>query len=187
MAFENYNIRQFKRAMFNKDFSEMSEEEFKIVHNEYVDAAGLYDEEELDATSYVFFLNSRINSIRVAIVLQRKFIDNFGVPYLPNLEMFKKFGHNLFFNKGVEDFLRQLKRIELKEKKYETKLEESVNELVETRSKKEKKEYSVKQTREAFIRTINSLGKLGYKIDNETTTVEELAYMIKQQFEESKR
>ena len=92
--------------------------------------------------------------------------------------------------RNKEDFLAQLKRVELKEAKYISKLETSIKELMDAREKreKEKDKNQIKKInpRENWIRTINSLGKIGYKIDKRSTTVEDFAYMIKQQSEEYK-
>ena len=57
--------------------------------------------------------------------------------------------------------------------------------LIDMNLKKVKNEVTTKQSRGSFVRMVNSLGKVGYKIDEDKNTVEDLAYMIKQQSEEN--
>lgn len=172
-------------ALFKADRSVMSEEEFKIVYTEYVDTAGLFASEEFSKVSYIHYLNNRINSVKLAIKLQKDFIDNFDIAYIDGLPFFKKFGHTIYWNDKIS-FLKALDKIEKKEFKYISQLEKNYKELTESRIKKNRKEKTVEQTRGSFIRTLNSLGKIGYKIQQDITTVEELAWMIKQQSEEVK-
>ena len=189
MAFENYTILQFEKAMFKQDYSEMTKEDFDIVYSEYIDTAGLYESEEFDKMCYINFLHNRNNSLKIGVDLQIKFVNEFGVAYSPAFDFFREKGHILVW-RNKEDFLAQLKRVELKEAKYISKLETSIKELMDAREKreKEKDKNQIKKInpRENWIRTINSLGKIGYKIDKRSTTVEDFAYMIKQQSEEYK-
>jgi len=185
VAYENWTVRQLMNAWFKKDYSEMSEEEFYIVKTEYIDTAGLYDENVFQKVSYIHFINSRINSITLSIKLQKDFLKEFGLPYKPALPFLNKFGHRVRWNGDEEDFISQLDKVEKRESRYTSILE---NEMVELKKlQKETKtpeEDDDKLTRERFIRTVNTLGKIGYKIDYDKTTVEEMALMIKQQTEE---
>lgn len=185
MAYENYTINQFKKAWFKEDYSEMSKEQFDIVYTEYVDTAQLFLTEEFEKVSYIHYINNRINSIKMAIRLQREFLNEFDIPYIKGFDFFKKFGHIIFWNNEKEKFLNALKIVETKEKKYISKLENEIKSLKENRLKKRKGEVTIKQKQQDFIRLIISLGKLNYKIDNDKTTVEELALMILQQKEEN--
>lgn len=190
MAFENYTIRQFQNAWFNEDRSVMTKEQFDEVYTEYIDTADLFQSEEFAKISYIHFLNNRINSIKLSLKLQRDFILTFHIPYIPGLEFLKKFGHNIVWNTTSSQihFLESLDNIEIKEKKYISKLEEAIKQLKESKAKKPKQEDATpKEARAGFVRTVISLGKMGYRIDNDKTTVEELAYMIKQQSDESKK
>jgi hypothetical protein len=192
--YEDYSVRQFMNAWFKKDFSQMSEEHFNVAYTEYVDTAGLYETDEFERVTYIHFLNNRINSVKLGLRLQRMFLLEFDAPYQPAFSFFEEFGHYLKWTGDVGKFLADLEKIENKEKKYISVLEgkiKELNELKKNKSKKseeekdeEDKEKDMNKTREAFVRTLNSLGKIGYKIDKDTTTVEELALMIKQQQEE---
>lgn len=186
MAFEKYTVRQYMNAKYRDDFTitGIPEHEVNIAHTEYIDVAGLFQSEEFNKVSYIHFLNNRINTIKLSIRLQKDFLDNFDIPYQEGFKMFKKFGHNLYWN-NKEQFLRELTKIEMKENKYISQLEKNIKELKEERLKSIKKEVTVEQSRGSFIRTVNSLGKLGYKIDMDKTMLEEFAYMIKQQTEEN--
>ena len=184
MSFENYTIKEFIDAMFAGKRDVISEEELGIVYSEYIDVAGLYDLDEFNRVAYIQFLNNRINSIRMAIELQRTFLVEFSLPYKPNFSFFKKYGYTLEWHGHPIDFLMQLKDVEQRERKHIAKLEIKMKELIDERKKKNTKETTTKEKRGNFIRTLNSLGKVGYKIDNFRTTVEELAYMVKEQMEQ---
>lgn len=185
MAYENWTVRQLMNAWFRKDYSEMSEDELHTVKTEYIDTAGLYDENVFQKVTYIHFVSARINSIKLSIKLQKDFISEFGVPYKPAFPFLNKFGHRVKWNESEDEFLSQLDKIERRESRYTSILE---NEIVELKKlQKEAKipeEEDEKTTRERFIRTVNTLGKIGYKIDYDKTTVEEMALMIKQQTEE---
>ena len=186
MAYENWTIRQLMKAWFRKDYSEMSEEEFGIVRTEYIDTAGLYDENVFQKVCYIYFLNSRINSISLSIRLQKDFLKEFDIPYKQAFSFLSKFGHRVKWNDNAEDFISQLDKIERREVKYTSMIENEIVELkkLQKQAKIPEEEEDDKTTRERFIRTVNTLGKIGYKIDYDKTTVEELALMIKQQTEE---
>lgn len=179
MYFENYTIQNFMDAKYKGKRDIMDDAMFKCVETEYIDKAGLYATEEFDKVSYIHFLSNRVNSVKLSIKLQRDFIDNFEVPYTPELKFFEKFGHNLYWGKDKDKFLEQLKRIELKENKYISKLESELKALTDMRAKKNSGEKTLEQSRESFVRTLNSLGKIGYKIERNVTTMEDLSYMIK--------
>lgn len=187
MAYENYTIREFMNAMFKDDRSVMDEDTLQLVNTEYIDTAGLYETEEFHEVTYIHYLNGKINSVKIAIRLQREFLEEFGVPYYKDFKIFIKNGYVVKWNNNKEDFLKTLLRIEAKETKYLSELENCIKKLTEKRAKKIKQETTVKIERGSFIRTLNSLGKVGYKIDKDKETVEDLSYMIKQQIEESKK
>lgn len=187
MAFENYTIKQFMDAWFKDDYSEMSKDEFDLCYSEYVDTTGLFATEMFDKVTYIHFLNNRINSVNLEIKLQKDFLKEFGVPYKEHFEWFlNSFGYDLSWT-DEQSFLKMLDRVEIEDKQYTAELERNIKELKELKRQQDKgEEPTKKQSRESFIRTVNSLGKIGYKIDNWKTTVEELSLMIKQQMEENK-
>lgn len=185
MAYENYTIDQFMKAWFKKDYSNIKEDEFNTVYTEYIDTAGLYNSEDFEKVAYIYFLNNRINCIKIGIESHKKFIEEFSVPFIDNFEFFaNKLGHILKWRNDKEDFLKQLDLVEVKERVYTSKLELKLDELKKSREKRKNENQTEKQTRHSIIRTINSLGKIGYAIDKSKTTVEEFSLMIKQQTEE---
>lgn len=184
MAYENYTIRQFENAMFKDDRSVMDDEEYNIVYNEYIDTAKLYETEEFQKVSYITYLNGRINTMKLAIRLQREFYNNFQEPYQPGFKKIKEKGYSLYWNRNnPEEFIKQLDRIETSEKRYISEVENCVKQLIDFRAKRNTKEQPVKIKRELWIRNINTLNKLGYKIDRDKETVEDLSIMILQQTE----
>lgn len=184
MAFEDYNIQQFMDAWFKEDRSIMSQEVFDEVFTEYIDIAKLYEDDDFEKVAYIYYLNGRINTVSLFLRLQRMYITNFQVPFFPGFEVVKTHGYYVKWNNNVRQFTDILNNIELKEKKFVSQLEKEIKELSDLREKKGQNN-DVKQSRTSFVRTLNSLGKCGFKIDKQQTTVEELAYMIKQQTEEN--
>jgi len=183
--YEEVTVNQFMRAWFKGERDVLSDEDYATVRQEYLDTAGLYDVDELDRVSYIHFLNNRINSVKIGIRLQREFISHFKEPFKPNFKFFQQKGHILKWENDLEKFEVLLKKIEKRELKYVAKLEGCLKDMIDKRKKKaEPEEVDLKAQRENFIRTLNSLGKVGYKIDRDETTVEDLALMIKQQTEE---
>lgn len=192
MAYENYNIQQFMNAWFKKDYSELSEEEFKVVYAEYQDTSGLFITEDFERQSYIHHLNSRINYIKILLVLQRRFIVDFGMPFIRDFEYLKQqYGYVLIWDGNIDNFESQLKKIESREIKHTSFLEAKVKELHDSRKENQNKgapddnEESLIKSRLSFIRMLNSLGKIGFRVDKKDTSVEELSLMIKQQLEEN--
>lgn len=180
-------------AWFNQDFSLITKEEFVLIYSEYLDTSGLFLNEDFERQGYIQHLNSRINYVKMFVKLQRDFIEYFDMPFIRDFDFFKdKYGYFLLWKNDKEDFERQLKKVEMRELKNQSQLEIKIKELENFRKSKGKdkiekpSEKSLKEGRISFIRTLNSLGKIGYIIDKNSTTVEELSIMIKQQLEENK-
>lgn len=187
MAYENYTIIEFMNAQFKHDYSIISKEELKIVFTEYIDTAKLYESDEFSKVVYIHFLNNRINTIKLWIRLQKEFLNNFDVPFIEQFGfIFKKFGHIVKWNNSREDFILQLDRVEKREQKYISELENCIKILTESRLKNKSNDKSVELTRSSFIKTINSLGKIGWKIDKHKDTLEDLALIIEEQINEGK-
>lgn len=186
MAYEKYILKDFRDAIFNGERSVIKEDEFKIVYNEYIDTSELYEKEEFGKTARIHYLNGRVNYIKIAIKLQLGFLDNFDIPYIKEFEGFKKYGHVLRWKRDKDNFLQQLKNVEQREERYEDEVNNEIKLLYDMRLKKQKKEYSLKESRGNFIRTFNSLGEIYHNL-SWNTTVEDYSYMIKQQTDRNKK
>lgn len=171
------------RAWFKNDYSEISEKIFKVAYSEYIDTSERFANKEFELVSQIHYLNNRINCVKLCIIIQKEFINNFGKPYIPDFGSFKKFGYTLYWKNNINDFLLALTRIESTEKKNVIKLEAAKKKLIEERAKSNSGESSdlTKESRHDFIKMLNVLGKIGYKIDKDKTTVEELALIIKEE------
>lgn len=185
MSYENFTVKDLREALFSGDRSVMSEEVFKEVYNEYLDTTQLYEKEEFLKVSRIHYLNGRINFIKIALKLQRGFLENFGVPYLKDLKSFEKFGHKLFWKGDKWLFLDMCSKIEKREQKYIDEVDNELELLYRMREKKTNKEFSAKDSRGKFIRTFNSLGKIYHNL-SWNTSIEDYSYMIKQATEEVK-
>lgn len=186
MAFENYSIEQFMNAWFKKDYSVIDEKEFQTVYSEYIDVSGLYETDEFEKVSYIHYLNNRKNVMKLLIEFQKKYLSELLIPY-QDQSVFNKYGYFLKWNGSIDNFLKQLKKIEISEARFSSQLEIKIKELEEFRQKKgkSKKEQTLEEARKSFIRMLISLRKMDYKIDNKTTSVEELALIIRLQCEQA--
>jgi len=155
---------------------------FEIIYAEYVDYAGLYVTREFEISGYIESLDKRITTINRFITLQRTFLHEFDVPFIPGFALVKKYGHRLYwdFNRpDKEAFLKKLQQIQASESRYQAELNKKVNELVELRRKKVNKEFTLLESRKQFIMSTNRLQQNKYVIDKDKTTMEELGLMIK--------
>jgi hypothetical protein len=190
----NCTIRQFMQCSFDGKLKvlilegEASDEDlraaFEYIYAEYVDFSDLYQSQEFEMVAYINSLDTRIQVVKRFVDLQRKFLAQFGMPYLPGFEMVKRYGHHIYWDAHYPDkdvFLKKLSQIELKEKKYETKVSQKVTELLELRKKKVKKEHTILESRKDFVTMLNRLQQARFNIDKDKTSVEELALMIKDQ------
>ena len=180
MTFENCTIDQFKRAKFNKDFSEITKDELDDIYLQYIDTAKMYNSSKFNKISYINFLRKRIFVISTAINLHKNYLEDVGIAYEEGFGLFKKYGYTLVW-KYPEDFISQLDKISKKENKYMSLLKKEEIELNEMDRDNIKEDEVL--SRQSFIRTILLLGKNGYKIDNFTTTMEELSLTILQEKE----
>jgi hypothetical protein len=189
--YEKVTISSFMKAWFEKDYSELSHDDFQIVYGEYVDTSGLFLSDDFERQAYIYYLSERLNYVKMFLRLQRDFIVTFGKPFQRDFERFyDQHGYRLKWNDDLEDFEKQLVNVEMGQQKFETILDARIKELNQLRGKdideryKDSPEDELKKSRISFIRMLNSLVKIGYKVDKPVTTVEELALMIKQQLEE---
>lgn len=188
------SVRQFMQCSFDGKLKvliidgEASEDDlkaaFEFIYAEYVDYSDLYQSQEFEIVAYINSLDTRIQVIRRFVELQRKFLVQFDMPFLPAFDMVKRYGHHIYWDAKYPDkdvFLKKLTQIEMKEKKYETKVDQKVQELFELRKKKVKKEHTILENRKDFVTMLTRLQKAGFVIDKDKTTVEELALIIKDQ------
>lgn len=155
---------------------------FEIIYAEYVDLAGLYVTREFEISGYIDSLDKRLATVKRFVNLQRTFLHEFNVPFVPGFSLVKKYGHRLYwdFNNPDKDaFLKRLEQIEAGESRYQAELNRKVNELVELRRKKVSKTFTLLESRKQFIMSMNRLQQNKYVIDKEKTSMEEMALMIK--------
>jgi len=184
-------VFQFMRCKFDNDYSVLGNEPkdelikaFDNIYTEYIDLCGTYIP-ELDLMKSIKRLECRIQAVhlyldvceqaneRLAGESQKEILDR----AIGNL---KKNGYSLSYV-DKEDFTKQIKRIRSRESQHIAELDRKNKELSEYRKKNTRNIEN--NSRTDFIRLLNELGKVGYKIDKEKTTVEELALMVKAQSE----
>lgn len=190
-------IKQFEAACFAGKYrvllvsGEASDAQLKdafdYIYAQYVDFSGLYLTREFEMCAYINTLDTRIQTVKRFLELQRLFTQHFNVPFVPGFEIIKRYGHNLWWNHSSPDltlFKKKLEQIEMREMKYQDVVSAKVKELLEFRSKKDNNELSLLESRKKFLSMQIRLQQARFVIDKNVTTVEELCLMIKDQREQ---
>jgi hypothetical protein len=186
------NVKRFEKCAFEGKYrvlliegdatDEQLKAAFEFIYAQYVDFSGLYQSREFEMVAYIDSLDKRIQTIKRFVELQKLFIKEFNMPYLPAFPMVAKYGHNLYWNPDVHNielFEKKLDQIISKEGKYDIKVQAKVNELVEFRKKRINKEFTLLESRRNFITMLNRLGQARFVIDKNTTSMEEISYMVR--------
>lgn len=159
----------------------------EYIYAQYVDFSGLYLTREFEMCAYINFLDTRNQTIKRFLELQKISLLHFDAPFVPAFETIKKYGHKLWWNAESPDlelFKRKLSQVESKEAKYKTKVEEKVKELIAFRARQHNKQFTLLESRKNFISMLNRLQQSRFVINKNETTVEELGLMIKDQRDE---
>lgn len=153
------------------------------IQTEYIDLSNQNNSNESILVKTINALKLRISIIKFYIQIHRDCILFVGEPYHPAINDLKKFGHKLFWDKenpNIISFLEQLNKIESKEKRTDSELSLKLKEYTVLKSKEKKENVSVRDARISFLKAMNNLGKFGYSIDKDKTTVEEFALMVRE-------
>ena len=176
MDFTECTIATFMDAAFNSNFSIISKEEYIHINMQYMDASGLFLTREYELQISIQSMRNKINCVMLGVNLQREFIKEFGMPYLPALGEFNKYGYRLAWNSDLKEFETQLQRIEANIQSYITLANRKEKDLKTTIENAEI--IDIKQSRAQFNKMLISLQKMNYHIDKSKTTMEDLATMI---------
>lgn len=184
-------VKQFKACCFDQRFhvlvlegdpsDQELQEAFELIYSEYVDLSGLFITREFELSAYIRSLKVRIDTVQHFVELQRVFISEFDAPFPPGFDIVKKYGHILYWNPESPDldlFKAKLSKIESKEVKYTVELKKKTDELVELHRKRVKKEFTLLESRKQFVTMVNRLQQAKFVINQNETTVEELALMV---------
>lgn len=183
--YESVTVKQFSDAWFFGKYDTLSKEDFDICYSEYIDATGLFSTAEFDLICYVNYLNNKVNVLKLSVSIHKQFVEEFGTPFEEAFFVFRKFGYRVTWKNSKDDFFDQLDKILKKHSKFEIELNSKKQQLEKEREKhKDDKEPDKKKSRVEFLKMLNVLAKIGYRIDKNETTVEEMALMVKQQLEE---
>jgi len=154
----------------------------ELIHAQWVDLSGLFETREFELSAYIRSLEGRINTIEKFVELQKAFLAEFGLPFLPGLSIVKRYGHSFYWDKESPDeqaFLARMEKMITKEKRYEVELKAKQKELFDMQRKKAKGEYDPLQSRKDFVVMLNRLQQAKFVIDKNVTTIEELGLMVK--------
>lgn len=160
---------------------------FLEIYQEYLDLTGAGKSQEFGLLKKIDLILTRIKTIENAIYLNRVSIELLKEPFLEALADIRGYGHKIYWDSNNPDpksFLKRLKDIETREKRYGVELDIKIKELAALTAKQQAKETATdtKKERSGFIKLINALQKYGFQIDRNRTTVEEFALM-KQDYE----
>jgi len=179
MTLAEINIRTFMRCLFNKDFTGV--DNWEELYTMYIDQSGICNNGQLEIEVAIHNLEARLHHISGWLELQWKILKITGQPYEPLFADVHRYGHK----PTVDDFENQLIRIEAKEKKNIS----QINRLRKDReSIKQVAQPDTVNARNSFLTMLNVLSKnQGYRIDKETTDMEELCVMIRDHNEQAKK
>jgi len=171
------SVKIFIDCLFNGDRSALNGGDFDKIFTEYVDLSGVGETREYDLLTSIHNVQCRITFIDTMVKVQKEFFMNFEIPFVNAFDDFRKYGHRLSWNpEKPADFITQLQRVDVIERKSIAELDAYIKEL---KSLKKDGVVPDKNGRKDFIRQLNTLNKAGYKIDREKTDMEELALMIR--------
>lgn len=185
-------VKQFEECRFREKYSVLvlegdpADEElkaaFELIYAQYTDLSGLFITREFELSAYIESLEKRVNTVAKFIELQKAFIHEFGRPFKPAFHLVKRYGHSLYWNHDspdLENFMSKLEKIPLKEARYRVELDAKKKELFDLERKRAKGEHAPLETKSQFVTMINRLRQARNVIERNSTTVEELALMIK--------
>jgi hypothetical protein len=121
---------------------------------------------------------SRINAMKTWVFIQRDSMQRFGFPLPELFHEFHKYGHKINYTGNDNDLLLQLETIENKERQYNMLLTKDKKRLENIRIA-QGDESEQDDSRPHFIKLLNALREsVGFQIDRDKMTVEELAILI---------
>lgn len=187
-------VKQFETCCFENKLrallieGEATDEElreaFERIYEQYVDLSGLYETREFEMSAYINSLTVRIFTVQEFVRLQREFVSQFNVPYVPGFYLVKKYGYTIQWDHDAPDldtFSARLEKIESKEAKFKSELKRKQAELAEFQKKKITGEFTLLESRRQFLTQILRLQQAKYVINKRETSVEELAYALRDQ------
>lgn len=171
-------IRMGMRCMFNQDYTEVGgKDTWENIYTEFMDISTLAQNRVTELEIAIHNTKIRLIGMESHINLQRKAIETFGFPFGPGGSWFRKYGHRLTWNGNKENFLQQVKMVEIKEKRFVAeldKLEKELNDL-QTNGVKENN-----NTRGIFMQLLSDVQRhQRYHLDKDKIMMDEFAYMIK--------
>lgn len=173
------SVRIFMMCMYDHDYSQLEGGDFEKIFTEYIDLSGIGETKELELMVAIHNIQTRITYIDAQVNIQKNFLHNFGMPFVNAFDDFRKYNHRLSWDpENPDQFVTQLQRVVVIEKKFHAELDTKVAEL------KKLKNDGVQPNsngRRDFVRRLNNLGKEGYQIDKDKTNMEEVALMIRDQ------
>lgn len=185
MLIEDIIINEYINAFYNENYSVYTKEQIEQAYCEYMDLSGMFETKQFQQLSYINYLKVRIAVLSPFVEVQRELISTFGEPHF-DFSLAERYHYKLVWKNDKKDFLIQLNKIEGRERKYITELRQKEKIYEEEKDKANPQKKSLKESRIDFIRNITILGKNGYSINRNETTMEEYSIMIKDSTEQNK-
>lgn len=187
MTAADCTLRQFKKAWFDGDRSDIDDETFQNIHLEYIDISGLTRTRELELNSQLYALQNRVERVKWLLYGLRLSVAEIGRPFDLAINDLKKLGHKIYWDSDPAQFEKLLQKIEGKEARYIMQLQEKEKELIDFMKAQTKGDASMIQTRQQFIKNEIELRRRGHYIKENETTVEEFALIMKTENETAER
>lgn len=164
-------------------------EAWENIHDTYLDLSGT-PIPELTILKQIAKLQSRNEAVHTYLNLTVQCIQMLGEPFPEILERdlhgsLKQNGINLTWRNDVEDFSNQLRQAQANETRFATALKAKEKDLADLRDKQKDSSFNQSHNSRAdFIRFLNNLQRppFSYRLDKDTTSVEELAMMARDYF-----
>lgn len=175
------SIRQFMQCMHEGKFDVVGGyDNWDQLYTKYVDASGAADTKECLLMRNINNVHAKIVFVQEIIGINHKFLDIFSIPFLPSLLDLKKTGHRLKWNNDVDDFKKQLNRVEVEERSNVAEMDLLVSDLEKLKKEGLKASKIEKNDRKDFVRQITIIAKHNNRaIDRDKIDMEEYCIMIK--------
>lgn len=186
MTISECSVRQFMDCLFNGKYEVVNgRDNWSLIYTDYVDMSGAADNKECTLKRAILNIDLRLSFIDSMIILNVKSLNAFGLPWPGSINDVQQYGHRIQWNGDAENFISQLKRIELREIKRISQRNGFIKELEQLAKEGMKAENIKEDDRKNFIKLLNGIGKhQGYGIDKDKTMMDEFALMVKSRKDE---
>ncbi|MCW3108481.1 MAG: hypothetical protein JWQ09_2987 [Segetibacter sp.] len=190
-------IAAYMSCMFDNDFKSLIlegdptedeiQEAWENINLEYLELSSGGNTAEVTAIKEVEEIKIKLETFEIYLLLQHRSMSLLGYPFFRGIKVLgDRVDFPLKWNGEREDFIKQLKKVEVRSKSLKLKLQiaesrlEAIRQVSKDKEKNKSSDSRKSKLREGFITILVTLPTSGYVIDRNKTTMEDLAVMIKQ-------